>query len=341
SDIELDFVYHDMQRIYLVALAKTTPSPFAPKSDEVAAGGKKADDSQNEKKSPTQVDETGLKDRVIGLPIAPANYGPIQAVNGKVFYLRQGGENAAQKNTLFVYDLKERKETELGEFDDFEITADGKKMLVKSGDDYGFVDLPSGKFDLKDKLDFSGLEMHLDRHAEWAQIYNECWRQMRDCFYAPNMNGVDWPAMRDKYAALLPFVEDRNDLTYLIGELIGELNSGHTYVGGGDRPDVPRVKMGLLGAELARDPATRAYRIDKILRGENWRDGTRSPLTEIGVNVKEGDYILAVNGTPVSKVANLYQLLIGTAGRQVVLKVNSKPSDDGAREVTVVPIDNE
>ena len=152
---------------------------------------------------------------------------------------------------------------------------------------------------------------------------------MRDFFYSPTMNGVDWKAMRDKYAALLPYVNHRNDLTYLLGELIGELNNGHSYVGGGERPELQRIKLGLLGAELSRDPASQAYRIDRILPGENWDKETRSPLTEIGVNVKAGDYILAVNGTPVSSCANIYDALIGTADKQVILRVNSKPTDDG------------
>ena len=152
---------------------------------------------------------------------------------------------------------------------------------------------------------------------------------MRDYFYAPNMHGVDWPAIRAKYAALLPYVNHRNDLTYLIGEMIGELHIGHTYVGGGDRPQAPRIPTGLLGAELSRDPASRAYRIDRILRGENWQDSTRSPLTEIGVNVREGDYILAVDGRPVAAMANIYASLVGTVGKQVVLRVNSKPVEDG------------
>ena len=183
--------------------------------------------------------------------------------------------------------------------------------------------------------------MKLDHHAEWTQIYNEAWRQMRDFFYAPNMNGVNWQAMHDKYAALLPFVNNRNDLTYLIGELIAELNNGHSYVGGGESPKAPRIKLGLLGAEFSRDPATRAYRIDRILPGENWDDETRSPLTAIGLNVKAGDYILAINGQPVAKLANLNEALIGTAGKQVTLRVNSKPTDDGARDITVVPTADE
>jgi tricorn protease len=215
-------------------------------------------------------------------------------------------------------------------------------MLVKIKKDYAIIDIPKDKIETKDhEHKIQGLDMQLDRRAEWRQIYFECWRQMRDFFFSPTMNGIDWKAMRDKYAALLPFVNHRNDLTYLLGELISELNIGHAYVGGGERPDTPRIKLGLLGAELSRDPATRAYRIERILPGENWNKKTRSPLTDIGVDVKPGDYILAINNTPVSSLPNLYDALIGTAGKQVILRVNSKPTDDGARDVTVVPTDDE
>ena len=133
----------------------------------------------------------------------------------------------------------------------------------------------------------------------------------------------------------------RNDLTYLVGELIGELNNGHAYVAGGERPETPRIKLGLLGAELSRDPASKAYKIERILPGENWNKHARSPLTAIGVNVKPGDYILAVNGIPVSTLPNLYDALIGAADKQVILRVNSKPADDGARDVTIVPVADE
>src|SRR5438094_2299139 len=221
-------------------------------------------------------------------------------------------------------------------------------MLVKIKKEYVIIHLPKEKLETKDektgkdyKLKLEGLDMQLDRRAEWNQIYFEAWRQMRDFFYSPIMNGIDWQAQRDKYAALLPFVNHRNDLTYLIGELIGELNNGHAYVGGGERPETPRIKLGLLGAEFSRDPATRAYRIERILPGENWDKHTRSPLTAIGLNVKPGDYLLAINGTPVSTLSNLYDALIGTADKQVILRVNSKPSDDGARDITVVPTADE
>ncbi|MFL6529856.1 MAG: S41 family peptidase [Chthoniobacterales bacterium] len=370
GDIEFSEVYRNMERVYLLPLAKETENPVGPRSDEVGKK-KEKDKTDDEKKSPTpgaspakgaspsptptpppiKVDFDGMKDRVVGLEIPPGNYTDIRVVEGKIFYLRakepadgddDDGGPGSRKSSLCVYNVEDRKETVLGDVNQFEITRDGKKMLVKIDKDYAMIDLPKDKLETKDKVIKAGaLDMMLDRHAEWMQIYNESWRQMRDFFYAPNMHGVDWKGMGDKYRALVPFVNHRNDLTYLLGELISELNIGHAYVGGGERPETPRVKLGLLGAELSRDPASKAYKIDRILPGENWDKHTRSPLTAVGVILKPGDYILAVNGTPVASVENIYQLLIGQADRQVILRVNSKPSDDGARDVTVVPIADE
>ena len=376
-------VYRDMERVYMITLAKDTEPPLGPRSDEVGkkkdkdkdkektaddkksedkkSGDKKTDEKDAAAKKPVvvKVDLDGIHDRIAGLEIVPGDYRQIRMVEDRIFYLRRtlGDEGAEEetddggadpKSHLCSYSLEDRKETVLGDANNYEITADGKKMLLKIDKDYAVIDLPKDKIELKDekagkdfKLKLAGLDMQLDRHAEWSQIYFEAWRQMRDFFFSPTMNGVDWKAMRDKYAALLPFVNHRNDLTYLLGELIGELNSGHSYVGGGERPETPRIKLGLLGAQFSRDPASKAYRIDRILPGENWDKHTRSPLTDIGVNVKVGDYILAVNGTPVSSLPNLYDGLIGTADKQVILRVNSKPTDDGARDVTVVPVADE
>ena len=363
-------VFRNMERVYLITLAKGTPGPLAPRSDEVGQDDKKPDpaagkdgkpdegkpSAPEDKNAPAKkpvtvaVDEAGLKDRVTGLNIPPGAYNSLRVVADRVFYLRaseeedddEEGGGDGQKSNLCAYSLKERKETVLGKVNYYAITEDGKKMLVKIDKDYALIDLPKDKLDTKDgKIKLAGLDKGLDHHAEWAQIYFEAWRQMRDFFYAPNMNGVNWPAMRDKYAALLPFVNHRNDLTYLLGELIGELNNGHAYAGGGERPPNPRVKLGLLGAEFTRDPATRAYRITRILPGENWEESTRSPLTEIGLDVKEGDYVLAINGIPVAQLPNMYEALIGTAGKQVTFRVNTRPADDGARDITVVPTDNE
>ena len=375
GDQEFANVYCDMQRIYLVTLAKETANPLAPKSDEVGkAEEKRAKEKakEGEEKKPEEkatgkkpeekpkkpvvvkVDADGIQNRIVGLEITPGNYRNIQMLDdGRIFYLRrtaaddvgedeEGFPERDRKSHLCVYNLDDRKETVLGDANNYQITFDGKKMLVKIKKDYAIIDVPKDKLETKDhEHKIQGLDAQLDRHAEWNQIYFECWRQMRDFFFSPAMNGVDWKAMRDKYAALLPFVNHRNDLTYLLGELIAELNNGHTYVGGGERPDTPRIKLGLLGAEFSRDPATRAYRIERILAGENWDKKTRSPLTDVGVNVKPGDYIVAINNTPVSTLPNLYDALIGTADKQVIVRVNFKPTDDGARDVTIVPTDNE
>jgi tricorn protease len=404
SDTEWNHAYQNMQRIYLMALAKDTPSPFAPKSDEVEIAkdepkkdaakadekSAKPDDKAAEKsdekavaktdekpaeksadkpargekgkpdaakaKVTVKVDFDGLADRVISLPITPSNYSGLRSVGDRIFYRRLpggpvtgggGGEGfgagRVTRSVLAAYSLKDLKETELGNFDGFDISGNGKKMIVRSGRDYSLVDLPAAKLEPRpdQKLDLSGLEVRLDRQAEWNQIFHESWRQMRDFFYDPGMHGVDWPKQREKYAALLPWVQTRNDLTYLIGEMIAELRIGHAYVGDGDRVEAPRVKTGLLGAQVSRDAASRTYRLDKILKGENWQTKTRSPLTEIGVNVNTGDYILAVDGKPTRELDNLYTALIGKAGKQVVLRVNSKPVDDGARDVTIVPIADE
>ena len=373
-------VYRDLDRVYLITLAKETESPLGPRSDEVGkaekkkeekAKGKEAEEKKGEDKKAApkesqpkkpvtvKIDLDGIHDRLSAFEIPPGDYSGIRMVEDRVFYLRRtvaddradddeedGGGN--RKFHLGAYSLEDRKETVLGDVGGYEITANGKKMQVKIGKDYAMIDLPKDKIETKDekagkdyKIKLAGLDLQLDRHAEWNQIYFEAWRQMRDFFFSPTMNGVDWKAMRDKYAALLPFVNHRNDLTYILGELIGELNNGHTYVAGGERPETPRIKLGLLGAQFSRDPATKAYRIEKILPGENWDKHVRSPLTAIGLNVKEGDYLLAINGTPVSSLPNLYDALIGTAGKQVILRVNSKPSDDGARDITVVPTADE
>ena len=363
SRTEWNHAYQDMSRIYLITLAKSTESPFKPQSDEVemkAAEGektaeskaqepsaskedaKKPEDKDQKKKSepePVKVDLDGIKERIAVLPIAVSSYRRLSSVNDQVYYVRRGGKG--DKAQLCLYDLKEQKETELGQIDGYEISADQKKMLVASGRKYAILDLPKGKIEMKDTLDLSGMEVNLDKRAEWRQIFNECWRQMRDFFHVPNMHGVDWQAMRVRYEPLVSYVNHRADLTYIIGEMIGELNAGHTYVGGGESPKPSRIPTGLLGAELTRDAQSGYYKIAKVLRGENWEKGTRSPLTEIGVNANEGDYILALDGRSTAEVKNVYELLVNKAGKQVSLKLNSKPELEGSRETIVVPTDSE
>jgi tricorn protease len=185
------------------------------------------------------------------------------------------------------------------------------------------------------------MEMVVNKQDEWQQIFNESWRQMRDFFYAPNMHGVDWKAEKERYAPLVKYVNHRNDLTYVIGEMISELSIGHAYVGGGQRPTPDRIKLGLLGAEISKDKASGYFKIDKILKGQNWNKTTRSPLTEIGVNASNGDYIIEIDGVSTKNMINIYQALVNKAGKQVKLSLNKTASDQGKKVVTVVPIDDE
>ncbi len=358
SRTEWNHAYQDMSRIYLLTLAKSTDSPFKPKSDEVEveienktkkkkdAEGSEPNDTKEKpekaakkKKQRIKVDIDGIKDRVVVLPTAVGNYRNLNSVGDSLYYIRRTSKG--NNSGLFVYDLKEQEETGLGDIGGYEISADHEKMLVASGGKYAIIDLPKSKISMKETLDLSGMEVHLNKRKQWTQIFNECWRQMREFFYVPNMHGVDWPEMRERYEPLVDYVNHRADLTYVIGEMIGELNVGHTYVGGGEYPKPKRIQLGLLGAGVVHDSKSGYYRIEQILPGQNWTKNIRSPLTEIGVDAKEGDYILAVNGKSTDDVNNIYELLVNKAGKQVTLKLNSTPTRKGAREVVVVPTSSE
>lgn len=347
SRTEWNHAYQDMSRIYLLTLAKETASPFKYESDEVTLANeeppKKNEEKETDDKKPAKevmkVDIEGIKDRIAVLPIEVSSYRNLSSVGDCVYYVRRG--SADSSSTLRCYNLKDKKETDLGSVGGYEVSADQKKMLVSSSGKYAIIDVPKSKIEMKETLDLSGMEVNLDRHSEWSQIFNECWRQMREFLYVPNMHGVDWEQMRKRYEPMVAHVNHRADLTYIIGEMIGELNVGHTYVGDGDYPRPKRINMGLLGAQLSKDAKSGYFRIDKILRGQNWDKGLRSPLTEIGVDANENDYIIAVDGKSTAKVKDVYKLLLNKAGKQVTLKLNSNPVVKGSREVIVVPTDDE
>jgi tricorn protease len=342
SQTEWNHIYVDMAGIYFLTLAKETPSPFKPRSDEVGIG-----DTKEEQKSSSgaqtdvtvKVDRDGLKDRIAAFPIGGSNYRNLASVGDKLYYIRNGSMD--ERSKLLVYDLDKQSETELGEINGFEISSDGKKMIVSQQSQYAIIDVPSARVDIKDKLNLSDMKVNLDRHAEWRQIFNETWRQMRDFFYAPNLHGLDWEAIRRQYEPLVGHVNHRADLTYIIGEMIGELNAGHAYVGGGDMPGSDKIKTGLLGAVIEKDPQSGYFRIRRILEGQNWDKNLRSPLTEIGVDVREGDYILSIDGKPTNTMSDLYEALVDKVDKQVTLRVNSQPRADGSRESVVVPIGDE
>ncbi len=337
SATEWNHSYGDMNKIYFVTLAKAVENPFKPKQDEV--GGTTpapfAQDLANLK-----IDTEGFKDRILSLPINAANYRNLNSAGGLLYYIRQGSKDPAP--VFLAYDLNGPKEIPLGSVAGYEISHDGKKMIIAKGGQYGIIDAPKGgATEIGKPLDLSGLEIRLNRQAEWKQIFNESWRQMRDFFYDPGLHGTDWAGIKKKYEVLVPHVRHRVDLTYVIGEMISELNCGHAYVGGGDYPKAERIPTGLLGAELKVDPTTKYFQVKKILKGENWDRGLRSPLNEVGVDVKEGDFIVKVNGTPTNETTNIYELLLNTPGRPITLHINSTANVKGARSVVVTPIADE
>ncbi len=349
-------------------IKKDEPAPAAGAAKEPAKSDSKADskdkdkdkeskdkDSKDkEKPAEFRIDLDGIQDRVVALPMDPAVINAYNVTKGFVYYAStpvQGlsGPIPGEASAVHVYDLKERKNKVLIEdVQRFAMSFDGSKLLYEAeggpnGHTYGIIDAkPDGaKKPGEGSLNLAGMKAEVDPPQEWSQIFNEVWRQERDYFHEASMNGVDWQKVREKYVQLLPFVADRYSLTYVLGEMIGELSNSHTYVGGGDYPELHPVNVGLLGADFETDKASGMYRIKKIYRGENWDAKVRSPLTDPGVNVREGDYLVAVNGRPLRAPQSPDELFVNTAGDTVSLTVNSKPSEDGSRNVQVKPIADE
>ncbi len=351
------FTYNQMTRIYVITLQADSLSPFAPESDEVQLEEEKGSEEEKEKKEEKKkekikkkirIDIEGMKDRAVGVPVDPGNYYGLRAAEGKVFYLSfpnwtLTGGSPEPKGALHLFDMEKRKDQVLlSPVDGYDISSDGEKIIYKSKKQFGLVEAKPGSAKVGDGvLKLDGMQKKINYGEEWKQIFDEAWRLERDFFYAPNMHGVDWELMRRLYGQLLPYVANRSDLNYLIGEMIGELCCSHTYVSGGDRTKLELVKTGLLGVDWELDTLSGFYRIKKIYPGENWKENLRSPLTEPGVDIQEGEYIVAVDGKTLKHPINPYSLFENTVGKTVSLKVNSKPSADGAREVEIKPIASE
>ncbi|MBN2746708.1 MAG: PD40 domain-containing protein [Bacteroidales bacterium] len=341
SATEWNVAYHNMNKIYLIPLQKSTASPFENQDiSEEMKEEKTEESSKTEESKMVEIDFDGITNRHIEIPVEDGNYWNLNYYDGLIFYNfhKTGMESTEMK----AYNLKEKKEFVLAKNTSYQLSSDYKKMLISQGKRMQVVDVPKGKTELKiDKvIAMNDMMVNVDVSAEWKQIYDEAWRQMRDFLYAPNMHGVDWPAMQKKYAALLPYVNHRNDLTYLIGELIGELNVGHAYINGGDRPEPQRIKTGLLGAKISKD-ANGNFKIEEILQGENFRSNLRSPLTEIGLNVKEGDFIMAINDVESKNYTDIYEALAGKANIAVKLTISSNSNGAESRDIIVKPIADE
>lgn len=348
SDMDETWIYPNSTEIYAITLQKQTLSPIAPLSDEedYKKGNNKEDkDNSNHKKETKdiKIDFQNIEKRVVKLPIDHGNFGKLSAVDGKLLYLRLPltGKTDHKKphGRLVYYDLKKRKETDvISDINSFKVSSEGKKVVYKSKNKYGIIDIAKGKKVGDGKIPVDKLEAWINPREEWSQIFNEAWRNMRDFFYDPGMHGVDWQAVKERYEILLPYVVDRADLNHVIGEMIGELNSSHTYVHGGDIKRKRKIPVGLLGCDFKLDRANNVFIIKKIYEGANWDAELRSPLKEPGINVREGDYILAVNGQKLDTKKDPWAAFQGLEGEVVTLTINSKPTFKGAEDIIIKPL---
>jgi tricorn protease len=360
------------QQIYVAVLAKGVASPLAKQSDEETPdGGGKTPESAtpspqkpnvdgaappappersdggsapNDAKTPVVVtfDAEGLSQRILALPVKAGAYADLQAgPANQVFYRRAASTDRDADAALYRYDLEKRKEdTLLERADGFVLSANTKRALVRVKEDWHLVEV-ADTFDLtKFKIDVARIQVKVDPPAEWAQMLEEAWRINRDWFYDPGFHGADWPAMRKKYAAFVPDLATRADLFRVIRWMLSELSVGHSYQSPGDQVfEGERVPGGLLGADY--EVANGRYRFKKVFGGLNWTPDLRAPLTEPGVDVKAGEYLLAVDGRDLRLPDNLYERFERTANRIVEITVGPSPDGKGARTVKAVPVEDE
>ncbi|MGE0866069.1 MAG: PDZ domain-containing protein, partial [Vicinamibacterales bacterium] len=347
--------------LYVAVLKNTDPSPLLAESDEEAGVAGGAGGAGGSAPAVTvQIDFDRLQQRILAVPGVPARpYLDVKAgAAGTVFFLEAPSGLGGRGNLLHRYRLSDRKaEVFRPSVAGYAVSADGKKLVYRTPAPGGGPAGPApgagtGQsqpvylIDADKAVPAAGqgridvnLRMHLDPKAEFAQIFNEGWRLQRDYLYVPNMQGSNWPRMKEMYGAMLPHIAHRADLNYLLDNMGAEIAIGHSYVRGGAMPEVPSTPGGLLGADFIVENGR--YKIAKIYDGESWNPELRAPLAAPGINVSVGDYILAINGLDLVAPDNIHRLLDGSADRQTVLTVNGQPTAQGARQVTVVPVANE
>ena len=348
--------------IWLAVLNKSLPNPLVKESDEEKAGpsddekekkketfvqddkdGKKANGDKTDVKSdekpkkaqavpPVKIDFDGIAYRIIDLPVPVAEIDHLQAgAEGQIFFVR----TADEKNALQRFDMKDRKtETMLPDVNDYQISADGKKVVYRIKDEWAIGGTAGKKVDTSEAktLKTSAIEVKVDPRAEWKEMLEDAWRINRDYFYDPNMHGVDWKAMRAKYSAFLPDLAVRQDLNRVLRWMLSELSVGHSYITNfGDTSETKKVPGGLLGADYAIENGR--YRFTKVYGGLNWNPKLRSPLTEPGVNVKAGEYLIAVGGKDVKPPENFYSFFENTAGKLAEIYEYCKRDVDTVRQV--------
>ena len=350
SDIDNSFIYANSTQLAAISLKKTTPSVLAPKNDTVAVrtDDAKADDKKDDKKKDSaakkttvDIDFDGLQQRMIILPVPAGNYGNLTAAKGKIIYQKSPatGSSPDDKPSLKYFDLDKREEKNISDnIDNYSISANAQKLLVQRGNSFAVISPGEGaKFEKPLRL--NEMEMMVDPMAEWKQLFTDVWRMERDYFYDPGMHGVNWNTVRERYSKMLEGAITREEVDFIIGEMIGELNASHTYHGGGDVERQNNKNVGYLGIDW--EAAGNYYKVKKIIRGAMWDAATRSPLDMPGIDIKEGSYILAVNGLPITTAQEPYAYFQGQAKRAVEITYNSTPSFTGAKTALVEAMDNE
>ncbi len=308
----------------------------------------------------TQIDLDGIGQRILALPLPPKNYvGLVGGKAGTIFLIEMPpstmmamGRGGVGGVSVLKFDIQSRKtDSVVSGVRSFNVSFNGEKILYRQGDKWVISSASAGGGAAMaamgrpggaggdNALKIDDIEVRIDPRAEWRQMYREAWRLQRDFLYDPNYHGLNLQEAEKTYAVFLDGLMHRADLNYLFNEMLGQLTLGHTYVGGGDTPDVNRVKGGLLGADLKIENGR--YRFLTIFNGENWNPQLKAPLTQPGVNVKEGEYLIAIDGKEITDVDNIYARLEAKAGKAVSLKVGPNPNGQGSREVTVVPIESE
>jgi len=336
--------------VYVAVLAKDLPSPLAAESDEEkpATEAKKSDDAK--KDVAVKIDFDNIGQRILALPIPPRNYTSMSVGKSGVLFLVEapavplpGGPTGPQL-TLHMFDLKTRKTDKIREgVAGVMVSGNGEKMLYRQGQQYFIATAgktsPGPAAEGPRPLALDSMEASVDPRAEWEHMYHQAWRDERDFFYDPGLHGLNKEEIEKKYEPYLANIASREDLNYLFEEMLGELTVGHMFIGGGDRPEVKRLRGGLLGADYVVENGR--YRFARIYDGENWNPRLNAPLTQPGVNVATGEYLLAVQGRDVRPPANLYSFFEETAGKSIVLRVGTDPTGANSRQVTVTPVADE
>ena len=355
SESEFNVATLKMTGIYVATLRKDEASPFAPRPVE---GAIEEDKDKIQDKAwkpgaanPVKIDIDSLMARAVPLPIPANDIDSLDVHGDKIYYMTEppsmlGGSLPGEKPALHVFDISKRKDAKVVEgLNGYSLAANGEKILYKQGKNYRIADAKgsdNGKPHNVKTLKLDHMLVRIIPSQEWAEMFNNAWRLQRDMFVNAKMNGVDWQAVHDAYAKLLPLVGSREDLNYLIGEIQGELGNSHTYVDGGDDQDPEhRLPTALLGVDFALDSKSNRYYFAKIYPGDNMRAAYRSPLTEPGIDVGEGDYLLAVDGRELKAPTNPYSLFVGLNGQPVTLTVADNADGKRQRDIIVKPIKNE